>query len=95
MAITGCGVCCGLSWIVRSFSVVCPWNVGVISSVGLSVSSVSVSYGWYSVASPLPLLWMFFMLRRESSRNRWGRVVSSSVLGGKLYLGVACVYCGC
>ena len=35
------------------------------------------------------------MLRRLSSKNRWGRVVSSSVLGGKLYLGVACVYCGC
>jgi len=47
MAMTGCRLGFGLSWIVRSFSVVCPWNVGVISSVGLSVvSSVVVSYGW-------------------------------------------------
>ena len=45
MAITGCWLGCGLSCVVRSFSVVCPWNVGVISSVGLSVSSVIVSYG--------------------------------------------------
>jgi len=35
MAMTGCWLGDGLSWIVRSFSVVCPWNVGVI-----------VSYGW-------------------------------------------------
>ena len=46
IAITGCGLGFGLSCIVRSFSVVCPWNVGVISSVGLSVSSVIASYGW-------------------------------------------------
>jgi len=35
------------------------------------------------------------MLRRESSRNRCGRLVSSRVGGGKLYLVVVCVYCVC
>jgi len=39
---------------------------------------------------------MFFMLRRLSSRNRCGRVVSSRLArGGKLYLVVVCVYCVC
>ena len=46
MAITGVWSGCGLSLIGLGFSVVCPWNVGVISSVELSVSSVVVSYGW-------------------------------------------------
>jgi len=46
MAMTGCGLGCGLSCIVWGFSVVCPVKAGVISSVGLSVSSVWVSYGW-------------------------------------------------
>jgi len=35
------------------------------------------------------------MLRRDSSRNLWGSVVSSRVGCGKLYLVVVCVYCGC
>jgi len=38
---------------------------------------------------------MFFMLRRLSSMKRWGRVVSLRVGGGKLYLDVAPLYCGC
>ena len=41
---------------------------------------------------------MFFMLRRLSSMNFCGRVVSSmavGVVGGKLYLVVVGVYCGC
>jgi len=47
MAMTGVGVGCGLSWMERGFSVVCPWKTGVMSSVGLSAdSSVRVSYGW-------------------------------------------------
>jgi len=35
------------------------------------------------------------MLRRLSSMNRVGRVVSSRVVGGKLYLVVVGVYCVC
>jgi len=44
------------------------------------------------------LFWMFLMLRRLSSMNFCGRVVSSrvvGVVGGKLYLVVVGVYCGC
>jgi len=47
MAMTGCVFGCGLRGMVRGFSVVCPWKIGVISSVGLvSAVSVRVSYGW-------------------------------------------------
>ena len=46
MATTGISSDDGLSVIMFSFSLVCPRNVGVISSVGLSRSSVVVSYGW-------------------------------------------------
>jgi len=46
MAMTGCGLGFGLSLIVCGLSVVCPVKAGVISSVGLSVSSVRVWYGW-------------------------------------------------
>jgi len=35
------------------------------------------------------------MLRRLSSKNRWGKVESSSAGGGKLYLVVAVLYCAC
>ena len=35
------------------------------------------------------------MLRRESSRNLCGSVVSLRAGGGKLYLDVAALYCGC
>ena len=40
-------------------------------------------------------LWMFFMLLRLSSMSLVGSVGSSRVGGGKLYLVVVCVYCGC
>ena len=46
MAITGVWDGRGFRCIVWSFSVDWPWNIGVTSSVGLSVSSVVVSYGW-------------------------------------------------
>ena len=45
MATIGVSSCTGLSSIVLSFSFVCPWKTGVISSEG-SVLSVIVSYGW-------------------------------------------------
>jgi len=35
------------------------------------------------------------MLRRLSSMNRWGSVVSSRAGGGKLYLLVVELYCAC
>ena len=46
MAITGVRSFLGLSLMVCSLSVVCPWNVGVTSVDALNASSVSVSYGW-------------------------------------------------
>ena len=94
MAITGVWDGRGFRCIVWSLSVDCPWNMGVTSSVAASVSSVRVSYGWYSEASA-PVLWMFLMLLRLSSINLVGRVGSSRLGGGKLYLVVVCVYCAC
>jgi len=41
------------------------------------------------------LLWMFFIVRKESSMNRCGSDVSSRLISGKLYLVVVGVYCGC
>ncbi len=39
---------------------------------------------------------MFLIVRRLSSMNLCGNVVASSMVkGGKLYLVVVCVYCGC
>jgi hypothetical protein len=48
MATIGVSIDMGLSVMVFRFSVVCPWNVGVISSDGLAVvvSFVVVWYGW-------------------------------------------------
>lgn len=85
------GVWSGLGWsgMVFSCSVVCPWKMGRIAS-GSLVSSV-VMWLWRIAA----VSWMFFIVRRLSSVNCWGRMVSSSVMGGKLYLVVVCVYCGC
>jgi len=45
IATTGVSSCMGFRCIVLSFSLVCPWKTGVISSEG-SALSVSVSYGW-------------------------------------------------
>ena len=45
MATTGVSSCMGLSGIWLSFSFVCPWKTGAISSEGLALS-VIVSYGW-------------------------------------------------
>ena len=91
IATTGVSSCEGFRCIGLSFSFVCPRNVGVVSSVGLNWSSFDVSYGWYSVV----LFSMFFMVLRLSSMNLVGRVVSSRLTCGKLYLLVVGVYCGC
>jgi len=42
-------------------------------------------------------VWFCVVLRvwMLSSMRRWGNVASSSACGGKLYLGVAGVYCVC
>jgi len=92
MATIGVSSCIGLSCIVLSFSFVCPRKTGVISSAGLMLSSLRVSYGWKSAVS---LFCMFFMLRRLSSMNRVGKALSSVGVCGKLYLLGVGVYCVC
>ncbi len=54
-------------------------------------SCVVVCGGWKVVARVL----MFFIVRRLSSMNLCGRMLSSKLSCGKLYLVVVCVYCGC
>jgi len=78
----------GWSGIVFNCSVVCPLN-GRISCCSF-VSSVVAGLWLIAV-----LLWMFFIVLRLSSMNLCGNPVSSRVSCGKLYLLVACVYCGC
>ena len=82
-----------MSGIVLSCSVVCPCCRMLVNSSCCSLfSCVVVCGGWYVVAR-LP---MFFIVRRLSSMNLCGSVdMSSRVRGGKLYLVVVCVYCGC
>ena len=59
----------------------------------VSFSSCVIVWGGWKVAA---WLWMFFIVRRLSSMKRCGRVdVSSRARGGKLYLLVVGVYCGC
>ena len=52
---------------------------------------IVVGFVWNVVA----WLWMFLIVRRLSSMNLCGRMLSSRLSCGKLYLVVVCVYCGC
>ena len=93
MAMTGVWSGLGVSGMVLSWSVVCPCCRMLVNSSCCSLfSCVVVCGGWKVVARVL----MFFIVRSDSSMNLCGSVdVSSRVMGGKLYLVVVCVYCGC
>ena len=83
-----------MSGIVLSWSVVCPCCRMLVNSSCCSLFSWVIVAGLvWKVAA---WLWMFLIVRRLSSMNLCGRVdVSSSARGGKLYLLVVGVYCGC
>jgi len=62
------------------------------SCCSLLLSCVVIWQAWNVAAR----LWMFFIVRRLSSMNLCGRVDGfCRVGGGKLYLVVVVVYCGC
>jgi uncharacterized secreted protein with C-terminal beta-propeller domain len=78
---------------VLSCSVVCPCCRSWVNSSCCSLFSCVIVTGhvWKVAAR----LWMFFIVRRLSSMNLCGRMLSSRLSCGKLYLVVVMVYCGC